>query len=282
MALNYDTESGNATRDAAASTAKVTTGEATVMGTTMTRSAMWLLAACSSVILVGHAGVLRANGLINDETMAILIFGLVGLIIGIAGLMLERLAPSVVENQLIVTLAGVALLGSGLGTVLTILLGTLEVIGIALGAAGLALIGSSLLGSHVDFIKTRIQASTSNTRNGASAAWLVVSLVIYTVVACINLGNYLNNNGPKFGLIYDLMVSGVAVGILCMIAAKAGVLMGSRLGDREPWFYLLLTVVLVIGASIFPLAGYTKPISSAVSLFAAVYFSAQVTRALFQ
>jgi hypothetical protein len=283
MALNHDAETGNATRTTEGSTAKMTS--ATVLGADMQRSTMWLLAASASIILVGHAGVLRSENwfaiTLDDETMAILVFGCVGLVTSFLGLLFEKIAPSITENQLVLTLAGLAMVVSGIGTMMTIFFGSLEYVGFAVGAAGLTVIGLSLLGSHVDFIKNRVSSSTSNARHGANTVWLLVSLIAYSMVACINLGNYNDANGPAFGLLYDLLVSSVAIGVLCTVATIVALLRAKQLGEYEKMYYLLLTVVLVIGASMFPLAGWSKPISSAVTLFSAVFFSAQITRTLF-
>jgi hypothetical protein len=252
--------------------------EVKVLGSEISRQALWALACAASIMLIGPPAVWKDLLDTQDELLALLIFGCVGFGIGVFCLVLESTSPTAFDNQGLLALIGFILTGCGVGSAMTLVFGTFEIVTIAFGAAGLCLSGIALIGSHVEAIKSRMSSAGSNVRNGGNAVGLVVSLILYIVVASVGLSKYPSNSS---GVGYDLAVSGVVIGVLCLFGALFGIVQGQALGSSEKYLYMIICLAVTIGASIFPLGVMSKLISSSVALLCAVAFSGLITRNLF-
>lgn len=250
-----------------------------LLGSEMSRKMLWALAAASSILLVGPSAVLNTSTC--DECVALLIFGCVGLGLGLLCMALETTSSSILDSQAVIALLGFIFTGCGIASMLTLVIGTVETVSLAFGAIGLSLAGFALIGTEINAIKSRLSTAAHGVRNGANAVALVLSLIIYVVVASVALNKYPEGTTQNIG--YDLAVSGVAIGVLCLVASLAGLFFGGRLGSKEKYFYMVMTLVLLIGASVFPMGAIlaTKQISASVTLLSAVAFSALITRNLF-
>jgi hypothetical protein len=255
--------------------AAVTATEVKVLGTGMARMTLWALAVAASIMLVGPSAYSGGSG---GENTAFLIFGCIGLLLGLACMAVEHTNSAGLDNQTILAILGFIFTGCGIASMLTLIFGGVETVTLAVGAAGLTIAGMALIGTEVEAIKTRLTTAGSSVRNGAHAVGLIVSLILYVIAASVGLEPY---NGVTRIRGYSLAAAGVAIGVLCLVAALVGLFAGEKLGGAEKYMYLVMTLVLIIGASLFPMAAIGKGISAAVSLLAAVAFSGLITRKLF-
>lgn len=264
-------------------------GQIRLLGTAVSRKALFLLAAVGSAIVVGDIGTQRLMGRYSDEAYYVIFLGAGSLFLNLICFVVASCAPKVFERQWLLGLVGFLVLGLGGAALVITFLYSNETVGLVAGSLGLFIAGALILKEtnvvKKTLAKSFIQTELGEVRNGGFGVGLVCSLIMYVTVASIILSE---NIGPKFltfqefNPIDSFRLSAVVAGGLCLITSTVAMFYGHRvLGDRELKFYCVITFVLLLCSAIFPTLSGERITSMSITLFAAMCCSASIAKDLY-
>lgn len=263
-------------------------GHIKLLGTAVSRRALFLMAVAASLIIVCQVAAMRLMGNYDVKPWIIMVLGGISIFLNSVCFVVETCAPTTFESQWKLGLIGTLVWLLGGACLVILFVNAIETVGLVAASLGLFISGGLIL-KETNVVKGKLAKSgvfsaKDEVRNGGFGVGLVCSLIMYVTVSGIILSE---NIGPKFLTLQEFnpidsfRLAAVIAGFLCLVASTFAIFYGDKsrlVKDKELRFYHWMTCILLSCAAIFPTLSGTRINSMFISLFAATCCSASIAK----
>jgi hypothetical protein len=253
-------------------------GRIRLLGTAVSRRALFLFATAGCAIVTGEVGTKRLMGDDSIHNYIVMWLGVAGLVFNAVCFLLES-TTDLFSNQVLLGLAGMVLLACGGGVCVVVFIFAEETVSLVAGGLGVFISGGLTI-KETNVVKKKLSTEYGEVRNGGYGISLVCSLIMYVAVSAIHLNQNMHNDFLRlqyFNPIDSFRLAAVVTGALCLIASGYALVRGHALGN-EILFYQVMTAVLLLCSAVFPTISGERIISMTITLFAAMCCSASIVK----